>query len=284
MVVVDRRPAADPSARNEISRIPIPAAHDPHKAPSPSSHASSESRPPPFPRPPARLRTVSTAFPRPRPALRTSRGPACPVYRTPARWPVLHESARSHLRRFRSPPPGAPLAPPRTPRRPMAPALVVTGTATRSGSGTKTVTAAATVGRFTGRPAPAPPRCPPDLQGPRVARGGDLGGRPAGRTMRSEACTAPDRPRTGPRGAARQDPRAGPRDHRHASVYPPADARRCLQRSGLRGRGQRRAPVPAPKRRLRRLGASSAGGYGDGDRDAHRHRHRDRDGRAWACR
>jgi len=158
------------------------------------------------------------------------------------------------------------------------------------------------------RPAQAAPRCPPNLQGPWVARGGGLGGRPAGRTIPSALCTAArppeDRPprcrATGPAGRPPgppppPDPPAG-----RCLAVPPAirftrtgtgtgtgtgtdtAAARCIQHWWLRGRGRGRAP--APVRTPRRLGASSAGGYGDGDGDSNRHVHRERNEHPWPCR
>ncbi len=220
--------------------------------------------------------------------------------RTRPRAPGTDGIAEVPRDRTRGPDPGAP---PRFGLRagrclvvPPALRCTGTGTGTRTGTGTGTDTAATRCiqrGCLRGR-GEAPARTPQRPRGlgppggrprphPRVretskARGWRaaeaLGAGPQGGRHSTRSAPPPDRPRTGPRGAARQDPRAGPRQHRHASVYPPADARRCLQRSGVRGRGR----APPPGRTPRRLGASSAPGYGDGHGDAHRHRHRHRGG------
>ena len=124
------------------------------------------------------------------------------------------------------------------------------------------------------RPAHGAPRCPANLQGPPVARGGGLGGRPARHHTLVEHRSAGGPPEDRPPRCRATGPAGRPRDHRHASGYPPADARRSLQRSGGRGRGHERAPAQAPVRTPRRFDASSVSAYGDGDRDAHRHRHR----------
>jgi len=107
---------------------------------------------------------------------------------------------------------------------PVHPSLGITGTApgTRTGTGTETETAAATVVRSARRPAHDAPGCPRTLQGPWVARGGCLGGRPAGHPTVVEYRNAGGPPRTAPRGGARQDPRTGPtRRPGPWSTFPP---------------------------------------------------------------